>query len=213
MSSCMSCVACQRCNTCQLECETCQNSCDTRQNYCKTNQLVSSHGGFSFGQELTSTKRFLSHSNWNKIVTYIKTAYEKGQYNPPALNTYPSNTITSWEVKQDDIMTAALFNNIASAMELLGSTASISLDNNGKSRVYGVGSTYKPEGDIVYGTYFQKLENYANSFFKYHYDQCSLCNVNCDNGCDKCMGCNACESCYVGNSSPCCSSCNTHSDE
>ena len=214
MSACMSCVACQKCNTCQLACESCQNSCDTRQNYCSNNhQLVSSFGNFSFDQELSSNKLFLSADNWNKIITYIYNAYKKGIYLPQATNgnwQYADTIINSWKVKRNDIMTAELFNNVALAMQRLGSTPAINLDNNGKSKVYGVNSVENPAGDIIYGTYFEKLEEYARLYFNFDFNQCSLCNVACDNGCNTCEGCNACENCNVGNASPCCSACNFH---
>lgn len=197
---CQDCVSCQSCNTCQL-CVRCEGTCNTSQAFCTVgSQLVSSHlGSFDFNTSFSTDSLFFSKANWNKIFTYIRDAYNYGGAGRLSTSLPSSDP--------NDFMTADMFNQVAGELSRLGSTASI-------NRVSG-GS----EGTIVYGSYFQNLENYANNTFRLNRSQCQSCNSDCNVDCDNCQRCNSCQLCVSrcqgcdssqNNSSPqnCCSSCN-----
>ena len=217
MSGCQKCNSgCQNCNTCQScnSCEQCNTTCDgnkcsTSQAFCSTNQSV---GSFSFGVDLSKDSLFFSRATWNKIITYINNAYKKG--NASVTNNAQSGTgaqspgdsgLSSLKLDTEIFMTAKKFNEVSQALGKLGSSGP-------NLTVYAVGSSTKPAGDIVLGSYFKTLEQYANNLM-YKHSQCDDCNVACNVKCNTCLKCNVenCGSCDNGcqrdTMSSCCSYC------
>jgi hypothetical protein len=98
-------------------------------------------------------------------------------------------------------MTAAMFNAVATALSGLGGSTGTMTKTSVTKDV-----------DIVYGSYFTGLENYANGL-KYKTSQCDNCNVACNVQCNTCLTCNDtnCGSCNLGCQADamtsCCSSC------
>lgn len=185
MSGCQSCDSCQaNCTSCQ-GCNSCQGTCDTCQSFCENGgQYV---GSFSFGQCVSAGQIFLTKTKWNNLIDYINDAYDRGTKKDGGDSGLPSSD-------PNDYMTASMFNKVSSALRNLGS----SYTNLSVS-----------QGDIIYGSYFETLEDYADNL-KYKRNQCNICNVDCDVSCDSCQGCNRCQGCNGSSQSiSCCSSCNT----
>ena len=215
MSGCQSCNSgCQSQNTCSKcnSCESCNvncngSGCNTIQNFCSTNQ---SAGGFSFNQPLKKDDLFLTKVNWNRLITYINNAYKKGSTSL-SNRAQSGNGVTSTgiggnsglpESDPNDFMTEDMFNKVSQALGGLGSS--------------GPTRRVKANVDIVYGSYFQDLENYANNL-QYKKSQCNNCNAGCNVKCNTCLVCNvencgACDgSCQSHTSRNCCSSSCQHS--
>lgn len=200
-NSCTFCNSCQSCNT------NCNGSvCNTKQNFCSTDQFV---GSFSFGQDLGTDDIFLTKNNWNKIFTFINNAYLEGSTS--LVNRArsgngvknPGNGGDSGLPNSDpnEFMTAQMFNDVSEALGNLG--------NIGPSR------RVVKDVDMIYGSYFQDLENYADNLL-FKTTQCDNCNVACNVQCNTCLKCNANDNCGACNNgcqnhspSSCCSSCNT----
>ena len=200
-NSCNSCQKCHGCNSC-VTCQTCNRSCNgvsgclSCQSFCQTDQKVSSRQGqFSWGVSVTSDSLFFSRDTWNKIIEYINNARAAG--------TLSNSGLTALTKDNNTFMTASKFNEVSSALFNLGGNDSA----HSKKTVYAVGSNEKPEGDIVYGSYFTNLADQANHL-KYKSNQCDLCNTGCNN-CNNCQGCNTCERGNERNGE--CKSGNTHS--
>lgn len=100
-------------------------------------------------------------------------------------------------------MTAEMFNKVATALGGLGSEAPIFFNPDSKSYQ----STMQTDIDIIYGSYFDTLEDYANNL-KYTITQCDNCNAGCNVTCDGCQSCNS-GGCQTNSPSSCCSHCNT----
>lgn len=209
MSGCQTCNTCQGCNSCQSCNSNCNDTgCNTIQAFCSTNvgQRV---GTFSFGQSVSGDQTFLTKTNWNKIITYINNAYaagggEKGvDGGDSGLPESDSNTF----------MTAAMFNLVSEALCNLGKYEENTVDSvDGPSlRVKGMQVNNKGqityEGDVIYGSYFEDLEKYAN-FLRYKTTQCDNCNSGCNVTCNDCQSCNA-GGCQTNSPEGCCSLCNT----
>lgn len=147
-------------------CYTCQGVCDTGQSFCKVGKQVVSDKttDFDFGQCVSAGQILLTRDNWNKIITYINNAYAEGRVQsggPSGLPRADTNTV----------MTAEMFNLVSTALVNLGRV------DYPKQKVN--------QGDVIYGYYFENLENYANRL-KYKYDQCDNCNIDCNVTCDSC---------------------------
>lgn len=211
--SCQSCEGCNRCNSCQgchgcntcnscLTCNTCQgcvncnvcnrncngpsNGCLDCESFCETGyQIVSNRvGKFSWGVSTAKDAKFFSLNTWNKIITYINRAYSAGSKSSVSNGSYISKDTNTF-------MTAEKFNEVSDALFSLGGNNS----NYNQRTVYAVGSSKKPDGDIIYGSYFVELVDQANKL-KYKRSQCDECNTACNN-CDECEGCNICQSCNI----------------
>lgn len=212
-NKCNSCQGCHNCNSCN-SCQTCDSSCNGPSNgclqceaFCETNQTVSSwQGEFTWGVSVSEDSLFFSKGTWNKIIKYINKARAAGDSKDGA-----TSGLSSLEEDDNTFMTADKFNEVSSALFNLGGNNSI----YSQKTVYGVGNPKKPEGDIVFGSYFFELADQANKL-KYKSKQCDLCNAGCNN-CDECQNCNKCQSnntrnglCNSGNTgSDCCESTNT----
>lgn len=215
MSGCQSCNSgCQSQNTCSKcnSCESCNvncngSGCNTIQTFCVSNQKV---GSFSFNQPIGTDELFLKKTNWNRLITHINNAYAKGsaslsnnaQSGTGVRN--PGNGGNSGlpDSDENDFMTADMFNKVSIALGNLGSA--------GPSR------RVVADVDIVYGSYFKDLENYANNL-QYKSSQCNNCNAGCNVKCNTCLVCNvencgACNgTCQAHSSTSCCSSSCQHS--
>ena len=215
MSGCQSCNSCNYGNTCS-KCNSCEScnvncngaSCNTIQAFCSTSGQ--SAGGFSFNQPIGKDELFLTKTNWNRLITYIREAYNKGS-NSLTNNAQSGNGVSSpgkggdsgLPVSDTNIfMTADMFNKVSSALGGLGSS--------GPSR------RVQTDVDIVYGSYFKDLETYANNL-NYKKTQCNNCNAGCNVKCNTCLVCNvencgACNgTCQTHSSNNCCSSTCQHS--
>lgn len=135
--------------------------------------------------------KFFSLDTWNKIITYINNAYSDGN----------KESLVSEEYIDKDtnkFMTAKKFNEVSDALFSLEKKEEKRNDSKYNQRtVYAIGSDQKPEGDIIYGSYFVELKDQANKL-KYRKTQCYECNTACNN-CNKCEGCNFC---LTGNKKP-----------
>lgn len=180
-AGCESTNSCNRCNSCE-KCNnpSCEETCILIQSFCKT--TGQSVGSFSFGQCVSSDETFLTKANWNKLITYINNAYAKGSKKNGGFSGLPSSD-------SNEFMTADMFNKVSDALGNLGSS--------------GPGYN-KKVNDIIYGSYFETLESYANSL-KYTTLQCNKCNDSCDVTCKECQKCN------VVNCGSCDGSCQAHS--
>lgn len=180
---CQACVSCENCEGCRSACDTCQSFCETGY------QAV---GGFSFNECVAAGQVILHKTNWNRLISYIREAYTEGAL-CNAVGQYNLRTVyNALPVSDPNIMlTAEVFNAVSNALtKLTDSYSSLSV------RV----------GDIVYGSYFTTLQNYANTL-KYKWGQCNLCNASCDALCN-----GSCNSCNAGSQSVhCCSSSCEHS--
>lgn len=192
----MSCEACDSCETCEgcdscVTCQTCNESCNgpeegclTCEGFCQIDQTVSSWAGeFEWKEPVSSNSLFFSRSTWNKIIEYINKARAAGDSENGA-----TSGLSALEEDDNVYMTANKFNEVATALFNLGGNDS----DYSQRTVYAVGSKEKPEGDIVYGSYFEELEDQVNHL-QYKSDQCNSCNTACDD-CDSCEGCDDCQS-------------------
>ena len=203
MSGCQSCNnGCESQNTCSWcnSCESCVDNCNgvgcnDRQNFCRTGKDV---GDFSFNQSLQGGDLFLTKTNWNRLITYINNAYKKGS-SSLTNNAQSGNGVTGTgtggdsglpESDSNDFMTASMFNKVSKALGGLGSA--------------GPARRVQANIDIVYGSYFQDLEDYANKL-QYKETQCYNCNAACNVKCNTCLVCN------VQNCGKCDGSCQNHS--
>ena len=197
-SGCLSCMSCQSCNNgCQVTCKYCQGcddceSCYSCQAFCETNQLV---GSFNFGECISSGEIFISAEAWKSLITYIQNAYNKGTKQPGGS---PNLSDDNLNVKKGDSMKAAMYNNIANALNGLGGSTDDSEISNNKAR-----------GDQILGSYFEEIQTYSNKWLLKS-SQCNSCNTgcqSCDDGCQvtckSCQGCDGCESCDTS-----CNGCN-----
>lgn len=195
--SCTSCNSCEKCNRGCEKCNTCQGVCQKSQAFCSIgSQYV---GNFSFNQSLSQDSSFLTKANWNRLITYINRAYAKGDTRDGGDSGLPASDTNTF-------MTADMFNKVSAALGGLGS--------NGPSR------RVIADESIIYGSYFEDLEDYADNL-KYKSNQCDSCNTkcnvtclgcqSCDTGCQKCNtnNCGACnKGCQSHTSKTCCSKCN-----
>lgn len=190
MAGCQSCNNCQGCNSCQ-SCNTACNSvgCNTIQAFCSIGGQ--SVGSFDFNQCVSAGQTFLTKANWNRLITYIRNAYAEGTKQNGGDSGLPASDTNTY-------MTADVFNKVSAALGGLGSTGP-------SRRVKAKSAT--DDGDVVYGSYFEDLESYANNL-KYKTNQCDNCNTGCN---VTCTGCQKCNSGGCQNNSPtnCCSSCNS----
>lgn len=211
---CSSCnVDCQSKNTCQScnSCESCNNSCNAGAGACNTVQSFcslggQSAGGFSFGNCVSSGEIIDIDNSWNGLLSYINAAYAKGASSLsngaqsgsgvsgsgnagssglPNIDT----SLRSSDSQGKGFITASMFNQIAAALGGLGSSGP---------------STRVSSEDIIYGSYFESLESYAN-VLRYQSTQCDNCNVGCNVKCNTCLTCNE-ENCGTCNGS-----CQAHS--
>ena len=218
MSGCQRCTgSCQSSNTCNKcnKCEQCNTACDagkciTVQAFCSTSGQ--SAGGFSFGQCVSSDELFLTKTNWNRLITHIRNAYDKGNATPSNKANEGSGVSSPGNgggaaasglpaSDSNNFMTADMFNKVSTALGNLGSS--------GPSR------RVQADIDVVYGSYFTTLESYANTL-QYKTTQCDDCNVSCNVNCNNCLkchnngNCGGCHnSCQSHSPSSCCSYCNT----
>ena len=136
MSGCQSCNSCNYGNTCST-CNSCMacdkncnaaSGCNTIQTFCKTSGQ--SVGGFSFNQSVTKDALFLTKANWNRLISYIRAAYDKGSNS--LINNAQSGIGVQSPGKGGDsglpesdtntYMTASMFNKVSAALGGLGST-------------------------------------------------------------------------------------------
>lgn len=204
MSGCQSCNSCNYGNTCST-CNSCMacdkncnaaSGCNTIQTFCKTSGQ--SAGGFSFNQSVTKDALFLTKANWNRLISYIRAAYDKGSNS--LINNAQSGIGVQSPGKGGDsglpesdtntYMTASMFNKVSAALGGLGST--------------GPTRRVQADVDIVYGSYFKDLETFANNL-TYKTTQCDNCNAGCN------VKCNTCLTCNVENCGACNGTCQTHS--
>lgn len=181
-NSCRTCNSCQSCNT---SCNT-AGGCNSAQNFCSTNQRV---GSFSFNQCHTSGQTVQGfRTDWNRLINYINTAYAAGRKQNGGDSGLPTEDT-------NDFLTAKMFNAIAIALGNLGST--------GPSRRVKGKSNGDTTEDVIYGSYFEELETYANQL-QYNSNQCNSCNLTCNSDCCSCQKCN------VSNCGSCNGSCQSH---
>lgn len=206
-------VDCQNLNTCQScnSCESCNSSCNAGAGACNTIQAFcsiggQSVGGFSFGSCVSSDQFIDIDSSWNGLLSYINAAYAKGSSSLsngaqsgsgvsgsgnagssglPNIDTSFKNT----DSQKKGFITANMFNQIAAALGGLGSSGP---------------NTSVKSNDIIYGSYFEQLETYAN-ILQYQTTQCDNCNAGCNVKCNTCLKCNE-ENCGTCNGS-----CQSHS--
>ena len=176
-NGCVTCNSCNSCLTCVTTCNRCESSCQgssgclTRQTFCQACQNASEwQGRFQWNQCVSSNEFFISNSEWNRIISYINNAYGRGY----------GGESEPLDKDNNDFMTAKSFNDVSNALFGLGGNSS-----GGKQTV----ST----NDIIYGYYFENLEDQANNL-KYKTSQCSSCNTSCNVSCDSCQSCNRCQS-------------------
>lgn len=173
------------------KCQSCQ-TCDSCETYCQKGQKVSDHvktftdffqiennklksACLSSGQTI-----IIRAVDWNNLISFIKSGYQLGDVG----TTTPPNLRT---VKQNDPIYADDYNDIAKAFKL-GSEAL---------------STRVAKDNLIYGTYFTELKNYALNDFKLKADQCAS-----PNQCTKCNGCDHCDH----DDQPYCCKCNNQCD-
>lgn len=188
MSGCQTCNNCQYCVSCQSCNVNCNDTgCNTIQAFCSIGKQ--SVGPFSFGQCVFSGQTvYKFRASWNKLISYINSAYSAGKTSNGGSSGLPSSDT-------NEFITASMFNKISEALGNLGSIGP-------SKRVTG-----GPNGDIIYGSYFESLESYANNL-KYKTSQCDNCNIGCN------VTCNSCQKCVTGgcqnhSQSNCCSKCVT----
>lgn len=179
MSGCMACQNCELCQGCNSGCNTCQSFCENG------HQTV---GSFSFNECVSQGQILLHKTNWDRLITYIRNAYRKGSL------CNASEYRISDDLPQSDpnnVITADIFNKIAAALKNL-TPAYNRLSVN--------------VGDVIYGSYFETLEDYANRL-KYRWEQCNVCNASCDAMCN-----GSCNLCNAGSEAVhCCSTACQHS--
>lgn len=177
-------AGCQTCDSCQ-NCVTCQGTCNSSQAFCSIGGQ--SVGGFSFNQCVSSGESvYQFRTNWNRLITYINNAYAAGTTQNGGSSGLPSKD-------DNEFITASMFNKISAALGGLGSSGP-------SKRVKGA-SNGDSTSDVIYGSYFENLESYANTL-KYTTSQCNTCNTGCN------VTCNG-GGCQNNSPSNCCSSCNT----
>ena len=176
---------CQGCNKSCERCQGCNSGCNTCQSFCEIgNQSV---GGFSFNECVARGELLLHKTNWNRLLTYIRQAYTKGNL-CDARGEYNLGRVYNELPNSDpnDVITAEVFNAI--------STALTSLTTSYNRLTVNI-------GDVIYGSYFETLQDYANRL-QYKMLQCNVCNANCDANCN-----NSCNLCDAGSQiGHCCSS-------
>ncbi len=184
------------CKTCQT-CDKCQNVCDLKQNFCDmaagdapavgtANQSAVHYlGGFNWsgcdaaGQTIFYT---WTSSDWDRLQTWIKSAYEYGTVHSTAPTMEKANT--------NDIVTEKKYNDIVLALQ--------GLDASTPSTVRGKNGDYP--GDIIRSYHATNLET-GVSESQIPTKNCNICNANCDSGCDtgecniSCQSCQTCVSC------------------
>lgn len=212
---CVSCNnSCQSCNTCQSCNATCnaESGCNSQQTFCPSKQVYSTliDSAFSFSQcaikneiicKLDEEAHF-NRSVWNEIVTYINSAFDEGT--SPLTDNSDGGTggIQDGSKGGDSgvtadttnlFITAAQFVKIAGALDSLGGHA----ENDAVDTLTTLKSVKK--NDVIYGHYFESLEEYANSL-KLKDTQCDDCNAGCNVTCNLCQKCNSgCQdSCDIG---------------
>lgn len=176
-------AGCQTCNSCQ-DCVSCQGTCNTSQAFCAvSSQKV---GSFSFNQCVSSGETvYKFRTDWNRLITHINNAYAAGSKSNGGDSGLPSSDT-------NEFITAAMFNKISAALGGLGSA--------GPSRRVKGKSNGDSTADVIYGSYFEDLETYANNL-KYKTSQCDNCNTKCN------VTCNG-GTCENHSQTNCCSSCN-----
>lgn len=175
---CLGCTSCNDCNTCMVSCKTCQAFCQTKQN---------SDNGFEFSQCVVSGEiigpGYFTRETWNEAIKKINSIFDKGEFKNA--KEYKIN-----ENSSDTHIKASEFKRVAKAANYTSDNSNIEKD------------------EIIYGTYFTKLEN-AVANLEYKENQCNSCNANCDGGCNTCEDClSSCNSCNSQCGQYCCS-CNT----
>ena len=186
----MACQTCEGCNSCDL-CQVCDMSCNgvggclNCESFCQNgNQIVNSNFYWrdSDGNIVTTNTndRIFTRDTWNSLANFINKAYKAGTEQSAS-----SRNVVGLET--GDYITAEQFTNLSKALFGLGGNDSIYPQRT----VYGIGSQEKPEGDVVYGSYFFELQNQAQNL-RYKMNQCNSCNLGCNN-CDSCEGCNTCQ--------------------
>lgn len=192
MAGCQTCNQCQYCVNCQSCNTNCNNpsGCNTIQAFCSINKQQV--GSFNFDQCVSSGQTvYKFRDSWNRLITHINNAYAAGKESNGGQSGLPSSDT-------HEFITAAMFNKISDALGGLGST--------GPSRRVRGKSTGDTIEDVIYGSYFEDLEDYANKL-KYKTSQCDACNAGCNVICNSCQKCNT-GGCQNHSPSSCCSSCN-----
>lgn len=192
MAGCQTCDSCQYCVRCQSCNTNCNSSgCNTIQAFCSIGKQTV--GSFDFNQCVSSGETvYKFRTNWNRLITYINDAYEAGRKSNGGSSGLPSSDT-------NEFITAAMFNKISAALGGLGST--------GPSRRVKGKSTGDTTEDVIYGSYFEDLESYANNL-KYKTSQCDNCNTGCNVTCDRCQKCDS-GGCQNHFPSSCCSFCHS----
>lgn len=202
---CASCnTTCQLCNVCQ-SCNTACNAssgCNSKQTFCSNKQVYSDliNEDFSFSQCVAKNeiickldeKNHFNRSVWNEIVTYINDAFDKGVSPLTDKSDKKTGGIQAGSkggssgVTADTtnlFITATQFVKIATALDNLGGhTTNDAVDTLSSLK------TIK-ENDVIYGHYFESLEEYATSL-KLKNTQCDDCNAGCNVTCNLCQKCN-----------------------
>ena len=175
-AECLSCINCEICDGCEVVCEICESFCE--------NGGQNSNNGFSFGkciatgQAITPDNTGFNRTNWNNAIAQINAVFNTGVYN------------ASWAT----IPTTGAIYLSADEFKRVATAADYTSDN---------GNIYS--GAIIYGTYFSRLEE-AVANLNYKWDQCDVCNVSCDGGCNECQSCDAgCNGCNAECGEYCCS--------
>ena len=194
-TSCNSCNECQACNKCQT-CNICETYCQSSQkasSYIKTFQKFYSYefdkdnnykaSCLNQGQTIT-----IKASDWNNLISFIKQAYSLG-----TLGKTDKVPVLS-SVQKAQVISHTDYNQVAQAFELGSKALNITVKEN----------------DIIYGTYFSQLQDYAINSFLLMPNQCNNKNqCHPDTECNACQACNSnCQACNNNNKSNCCN-CNT----
>ena len=178
-------AGCQSCNSCE-SCYSCQGTCDTCQSFCQLDKQTV--GSFIFRDDngvrwpIGKDKPFLSKNSWNRLISYINSAYAKGtEYNggSSGLPVSDSNTF----------ITAEMFNKVINAFGGLGGIKSNNTITEGVKPNFFNPDTQKFQNsvtkdvDIVYGSYFTTLENFSTNWQYKKTQSDSKCNTGCNVTC------------------------------
>ena len=180
---CTRCNSCQGCNNCQ-KCNTkCQVTCNDNnlQTLCNTKGQSYSANAGTFSWKNCATKGqiigpgYFDQDEWDRIISHINKARNAGRKvsTGGAISKSTKADVSPFSAKE--------FNRVARKV----GNITVTITENGET----VTKTNATANDIIYGTYFSKLETAANTM-RISSNACDVCNASCDGGCDKCQKCN-----------------------
>lgn len=192
---------CPKCNKCQ-GCNKCQ-TCDNCETYCQSSQKASTYiKTFQkfYNYELDENNNYkascldqgqtivIKADDWNNLISFIDQAYDLGTLGKATTKPSLSSVQKTQAISHTD------YNQIAKAFALGSDALNIEVKKD----------------DIIYGTYFSQLQNYAINSFLLMPMQCNTKNQCSATDCNTCQHCNDsnCQACNNNNKSNCCK-CNT----